>query len=312
MPAHHGPSSSAHAPAAPIVIGRMEESASTAQVVGSVRQIASHDKHSEFRHINCFGPWLTMIVISALVLVCHHAVLSKASDAGSAAMKVAIVCFGGLASACCFCCHFVDPGFPIRDCDDQPPADPGCEDSRTRRRVERDGTEWLQKWCRDCRLWRPRRCGHCSMCRRCVLRLDHHCFWMGTCVGERNQRFFTAFLLFAGCGMMGILILALHRLTELNAWLDVRAFTATFEPLLIIFFVCCCPPVVSVCYGGPGLLVAGANYCCMMLFDLETDKMTDCQKFTGEFRSKSDCPGVRIYMMSPVQPRRSSQPYEHV
>jgi len=234
--------SSADATAAPVVIGRIEESAADDQIVTSPVLVANA-KHSEFRYVNCFGPWLTMIVIAVVVVVCHSVVLSKASDAAAATIKVVMTAFAAFASACCFCCHFVDPGFPLRNLGDPAPADPSSDESRTRWRTEPDGTEWLQKWCRECRLWRPRRCGHCSMCSRCVLRLDHHCFWMGTCIGERNQRFFSAFLLFAGCGMMCILVLAFHRLTELNVWLDYREFTSSLEPLLIILFVCCCPPV---------------------------------------------------------------------
>ena len=37
--------------------------------------------------------------------------------------------------------------------------------------------------CPQCRQYRPRRTHHCSACNVCVVRFDHHCLWMGTCIG---------------------------------------------------------------------------------------------------------------------------------
>lgn len=50
------------------------------------------------------------------------------------------------------------------------------------------------KYCTVCHLEQPLRTKHCKACDHCVATHDHHCPWIGSCVGERNKARFWYYL----------------------------------------------------------------------------------------------------------------------
>ncbi|KAG0311784.1 palmitoyltransferase for Vac8p [Dissophora globulifera] len=82
-----------------------------------------------------------------------------------------------------------------------------------------------RRWCDICRINKPDRCHHCSLCDRCVLRMDHHCPWAANCIGYGNHKFFYLFVLYASLlavwvvvTMIPVLVGAIRRCREGNSF----------------------------------------------------------------------------------------------
>eukprot|EP01056_Protomagalhaensia_sp_Gyna25_P002760 Protomagalhaensia_sp_Gyna_25__2759@NODE_258_length_4147_cov_14_802337_g199_i0_p2_GENE_NODE_258_length_4147_cov_14_802337_g199_i0NODE_258_length_4147_cov_14_802337_g199_i0_p2_ORF_typecomplete_len346_score29_94DHHC/PF01529_20/98DHHC/PF01529_20/1_1e28DUF4149/PF13664_6/4_1e03DUF4149/PF13664_6/0_14_NODE_258_length_4147_cov_14_802337_g199_i04911528 len=48
--------------------------------------------------------------------------------------------------------------------------------------------------------WKPPRAHHCNRCDKCIFRMDHHCLWIGNCIGQANQKYFILFLTYTIIG----------------------------------------------------------------------------------------------------------------
>lgn len=49
------------------------------------------------------------------------------------------------------------------------------------------GTSIRSFTCSYCNVEQPPRAKHCHDCDKCVLQFDHHCVWLGTCIGQGNH-----------------------------------------------------------------------------------------------------------------------------
>jgi len=82
------------------------------------------------------------------------------------------------------------------------------------------------RYCRKCQNNQPLRAKHCRNCERCVSTFDHHCPWVGNCVGERNKKYFYTYVWF----QLGLLAMMLY----LGLRLIIKDISVVFGYLTVI------------------------------------------------------------------------------
>ena len=96
-------------------------------------------------------------------------------------------------------------------------------------------------------IYRPPRTVHCHVCDSCVQQFDHHCPWLGTCIGRRNYSYFLLFLSFSSLHWLFALIISTSHViflfqTETSTTFAAQKLTGTwvllsFSLLSLIFVV---------------------------------------------------------------------------
>ncbi|KAI4331707.1 hypothetical protein MLD38_029864 [Melastoma candidum] len=90
---------------------------------------------------------------------------------------------------------------------------PEIEDARSSiHEIKRKGGDL--RYCQKCSLYKPPRAHHCRICKRCVLRMDHHCIWINNCVGHANYKKFFIFVVYAVTACIYSLVLLLGSLVN--------------------------------------------------------------------------------------------------
>ncbi|XP_070583468.1 palmitoyltransferase ZDHHC3 isoform X2 [Erythrolamprus reginae] len=90
--------------------------------------------------------------------------------------------------------------------------------------------------CPKCCSIKPDRAHHCSVCKRCIRKMDHHCPWVNNCVGENNQKYFVLFTMYiALISLHALIMVGFHFLYCLEEdWTKCSSFSPPTTVILLI------------------------------------------------------------------------------
>ena len=98
----------------------------------------------------------------------------------------------------CLLCAFTDPGvIPINSLTANELKNANC--CSNNRVFYINGIRQRIRFCYTCQIIRPLGVSHCKTCNICVEKFDHHCPWVGNCIGKNNYKYFFIFLILLNC-----------------------------------------------------------------------------------------------------------------
>nr|XP_037859995.1 palmitoyltransferase ZDHHC3 isoform X9 [Chlorocebus sabaeus] len=137
--------------------------------------------------------------------------------------------------------------------------------------------------CPKCCSIKPDRAHHCSVCKRCIRKMDHHCPWVNNCVGENNQKYFVLFTMYIALISLHALIMVgfhfLHCFEE--DWTKCSSFSPPTTVILLILL----------CFEGLLFLIFTSVMFGTQVHSICTDETKRWRKQCPHWRVKSLCAG---------------------
>jgi len=120
--------------------------------------------------VHWFGPIFTMLLF---LLASHHFIVKASKDVGPITCWICIL-WSIFTCGTLILVSFSDPGIVMNTV-----------------KLPANASRW--RWCDFCQQYQPPTGAHCPDCNVCVEGYDHHCVWMGTCIGKQNFKAFSIF-----------------------------------------------------------------------------------------------------------------------
>ncbi|XP_020249131.1 probable protein S-acyltransferase 16 [Asparagus officinalis] len=100
------------------------------------------------------------------------------------------------------------------------------------------------RYCQKFSHYKPPRAHHCRVCKRCVLRMDHHCVWINNCFGHANYKVFLVFVLYAVIACIHSMVLLFGSVVH-DMHKDQQQNGGSFRTSYIICGVLLIPPTLA-------------------------------------------------------------------
>lgn len=137
-----------------------------------------------------------------------------------------------------------------------------------------------------CNIYRPPRASHCDICGVCIQKMDHHCPWLGTCIGKKNYKQFYLFLfsLFVEILVMFAMCIMIMKIDQIdNIPVDLGQ-TLRVYPFAIILAILCVPAFLFV-----AIMLAFHSY--LIMKNITTKEYFDgkWETVSGNLYEKKNC-----------------------
>ncbi|XP_036398711.1 palmitoyltransferase ZDHHC22 [Megalops cyprinoides] len=127
----------------------------------------------------------------------------------------------------------------------------------------------------------------CKLCKKVILKRDHHCFFTGNCIGNKNMRYFIMFCIYTSCTCLYSLVLGVAYLTvEYSISFENPLTFLTLLPLSTGYFFLGAISglqffLVLMLYVWLGIGLTCAGFCCQQVL-LVARGQTWCQLRRGQ------------------------------
>ena len=92
------------------------------------------------------------------------------------------------------------------------------------------------RYCTVCCIEQPLRAKHCRECGKCVALHDHHCPWLGLCIGEKNRFYFWWYLFFENILLWTSEIMLGLSFTNTSGWYWIAENWGKLAVMVIVSF----------------------------------------------------------------------------